>query len=109
MTVVTAVDINAWVTEKKKRKNLNWEVPPDILEEFDGAVRDRLDGRSKWIGATAAMLMYLRASDEERAKWEGIAAVTKFGDNAERTIAKLAAERTRGVRSSPPRGRPSKG
>lgn len=56
-----------------KKINLNWMVPSKLGEVFRGYVSARWDAKRMWIGASAAILMYLDATDEEREPYERMA------------------------------------
>ena len=59
-----------FVADKKK---LNWDVPREFAERFDELVTGRWGGKGKWVGAAAAMLMYLDADEKTRETYGNLA------------------------------------
>jgi anthranilate phosphoribosyltransferase len=73
------------------KKNLNWDVPKPLAEAFDRIVTGRWGPKRKWIGAAAAILMYLESDDERQIEFDQRAAAMLLVGQAENEVRRIAA------------------
>lgn len=106
MINVTADTTRAGYIGCVERRSLNWMIPKPVRDHFAEVVINRYDSKKQWIGACAAVLMYLEASEEDKKVYERMAVEAGMGD-AERVLAKVA-PKVSGTPSKPVRGHPSK-
>lgn len=90
------------------RKNLNWRVPTPLADCFDEMVMGRWGDRGKWIGAAAAMLMYLDADEKTREEYCALASSMTGNVVPENVKAKLVAGPKYSKPIGPPKATPAK-
>lgn len=80
-----------------KSKKINWEAPEPVVERFDEIVTRRWGKKGKWIGAMAAMLMYIEAEEDQREEYGVLAASARGAPELPKKVLAKMATRVHGI------------
>ncbi len=78
----------------EEKKSINWTAYADLADRFDELARMRFGSKGKWIVASAAMAMYLDASENQRKKYEAMILDAQMPGGVQRLLLEIDGEQT---------------